>query len=999
MPDVPRLGSGIPLVARGRELVRLRAAVDRAAGGSAGALLVAGDAGVGKTRMVEETGRIATTGGAIVLSGRCVDVGEAGLPYLPFAEALGQVRGKGHDEVLAKPGLSMLLPDLALPGSPVGEPQRLATSIGKAPGLQVRREQDVGQLQLFDAVYVLLSELAADQLVVLVLEDLHWADGATRGLLYFLLSRLRSQRLLVLGTYRTDDLHRRHPLRPLLAELVRLPAVERLELPPFDKSDTRAFVTALSEGGADDDTIVRVAEQSEGNAFFAEELLAALSDSGRGIPASLVDVLLSRVERLSEVTQQLIRLASVAGRTVKHQTLRDVGDLDDIQLEDGLREAVQHHVLVASGGQDQYSFRHALLREAVYGDLLPGERVRMHAAYARHKLAHLEERGNAAALAYHSMESNALPTALMASVVASREATRLGAPGEALRHLEQALRLWDSVDSHARPTDTDELTLLRKASWAAGTSGDPERAIAYARSAVKVAKGQDDPEIRAETCRRLAQTLLTIDGGYDEARVVIEAAWAEVADLPASATRAWVLAVQARILRSDGQLDVAMARAEVAVEDGRVVGALGVQADALATLGITYESMGDVNKARELLVEARDLATRADAITVELRARFYLGLNLFEEGLLDEAVATFDEGVQRATSAGLSWSDFGLELRVLKVLTHYATGDWDVAQEAAEQPCGRVSNIVSGRLEATGLHVMVARGRFADAERLIANLRPHWPLELQIPLNCGTVGAQVARWRGKPEQAVERVTETLEWAAKVGGPWLTAGIKLGALGAAACADMAHKAQVKGDSAAVAAAVAEGDRFVEHARQTAHLGVPRTGVLGPEGRAWLARAEAESARLHGNNSPELWAAVVAAFDYGVVYEQAIARWHYAEALLGVDRREDAERELGAAHAVAQRLGAKPFAEAVTQLARRGRIGLAGVVVRDTVDLFTPREASVLRLVAKGQTNRQVGEELYISEKTVSVHLSRVMAKLGASRRAEAVAIAYDRGLLD
>jgi DNA-binding CsgD family transcriptional regulator len=982
-------------------MTRLRAAVDRAAGGSAGAVLIAGDAGIGKTRMVEEIGTIARAGGAIVLSGRCVDFGETGLPYLPFAEALAQVREYGREDSLARPGLSMLLPDLApaATGVPMAEPQRFVPSFGKLQGIQQRREQDVGQLQLFDAVYALLSGLAEDTTVVLVIEDLHWADSSTRGLLSFLLSRLRSQRMLVLCTYRTDDLHRRHPLRPLLAELVRLPAVERLELPPFGKADARVFVEALGEGGVDEEVVRRVADQSEGNAFFAEELLAALADPACGIPASLVDVLLARVERLSEPAQQVIRLASVAGRTVKHQTLREVGDLDDIQLEEALREAVQHHVFVTSGEQVHYSFRHALLREAVYGDLLPGERVRLHAAYARYLMEHQDERGNAAALAYHSLESNSLANALSASVAASKEATQLGAPGEALRHLEQALQLWDSVES--KPSGTNELTLLRKASWAAGTSGEPERAIAYARSAVKLADEQDDPLLAAEVRRRLAQTLMTIEGNEDEAADVIEAAWAKVADQPPSHIRAWVLAVQARILRWDHNLALSRERAEMAVKDAQAVGAVGAESDALATLAIVAEAGGGIEQSLELLKAARDRAAEADAITVELRARFYLAINRYEQGLLDEAVAAFDEGVERAKSTGLSWSDFGVELRVLQVLTLYAVGDWDAAEAAAEQPRGRVSSTVSARLAATALHVMVARGRLADAERLLVNLRTEWHRELQIALICGSAGSELASWRGKPELAVERISEVLDWTERVGGSWLMTGIRFGALAASACADVAHRARVKRDDKALRHAVAEGERFAEHARKTAHLGVPRNGVLGPEGRAWLARAEAELTRLHGQSDPEAWSAVVREFDYGAVYEQAQARWRHGEALLGADRREEAVTELRAAGKVAQRLGAKPLADALAQLARRGRISLSedGDDLRDVVDLFTPREQSVLKLVALGQTNRQVGAELFISEKTVSVHLSRIMAKLGATRRAEAVAIAYDRGLLD
>ncbi|NRN63459.1 Helix-turn-helix transcriptional regulator [Kibdelosporangium sp. 4NS15] len=992
------------MVARSREMDRLRAALGRSAGGTAGAVLIAGDAGIGKTRMVEEISTVATDEGAIVLSGRCVDFGETGLPYLPFAEALTQLRGLGRDDVLARPALGMLLPDLVLSGAhdQVLEPQRFvpnfAPTIGKVQGMPPRREQDIGQLQLFDAVHGLLSELAGDSTVVLVIEDLHWADSSTRGLLSFLLSRLRSQRLLVVCTYRTDDLHRRHPLRPLLAELVRLPAVERLELPPFDKAAARQFVEALAEGRVEDEMVRKVAEQSEGNAFFAEELLAAFAEDECGIPASLADVLLARVERLSEPAQQVIRLASVAGRTVKHSTLREVGAVDDIQLEESLREAVQHHIFVTGGEQVHYSFRHALMREAVYGDLLPGERVRLHAAYARYLKERQDERGNSAAFAYHSMESNALSDALAASVRAAKEATQLGAPGEALRHLEQALRLWDSVAEDERPAGTDELTLLRKASWAAGTSGDPERAIAYARSAVKLADKQSDLELKAEVRRRLAQTLMAIDGSEEEARAVIESAWAKAAELPPSHTRAWVLAVYARMLRAEGEMSLAREQAELAVKDARAVGATGAEADALTTLAIVRESDGEIEESQHLLLEAKDRAKEADAITVGLRARFYHGLNRYELGLFDEAAAALADGIELARETGLSWSDFGVELRVLQMLNQYASGDWDGADEPLEQPRGRVSSTISARLAACNLHIAVGRGRFAAAERLLTSLRSEWR-ELQIALISGTAGAELALWRGKPDVASHRVSEALDWVVRVVGSWPTVGIKLGALGTCAAADAAARAKVKGED--VAGIVAEGERFAQVARQTAELGTPRTGDLGPDGRFWLARAEAELTRSHGASDPARWAAAVEASDYGAVYDQAVARWRYAEALLGADRRDEAAVQLRLANKVAVKLGAKPLQDALVQLARRARLVLSedGTGPRDTVDLFTPREQSVLRLVAMGQTNRQVGEELYISEKTVSVHLSRIMAKLGASRRAEAVAMAYDRGLLD
>jgi DNA-binding CsgD family transcriptional regulator len=260
--------------------------------------------------------------------------------------------------------------------------------------------------------------------------------------------------------------------------------------------------------------------------------------------------------------------------------------------------------------------------------------------------------------------------------------------------------------------------------------------------------------------------------------------------------------------------------------------------------------------------------------------------------------------------------------------------------------------------------------------------------------------AELASWQGRPEEGAKLVREALEWAQRIGGQWVLVNIRLGALGASLYAELAERAARRKDEAERRAAVDEGARLVELARETAKYGLPRTGSLGPEGLAWLARAEAEESRLRGASDPVLWQRAVDAFGYGAVYEQALCRWRLGEALLGAERRDEATEVLRAADKVAERLEARPLRDALRKLARRGRIALTdGPAPREALDPFTPRERSVLRLVALGRTNRQVGDELFISEKTVSVHLSRIMAKLGATRRAEAVAIAYDRGLLE
>ncbi|MFB9596916.1 AAA family ATPase [Saccharothrix longispora] len=988
MPGVARLGSGIPLVARSREVARLRAALDDAARGTAGAVLLAGDAGVGKSRLVDELA--AAAGDALVLTGRCLGVGETGLPYLPFTEALGQVREAGLLDVAARPALAPLIPELALPAAHEG-----GRSVSGPPHPVGRRsEQDVGQLRLFDAVHGLLGDLAGERPVLLVLEDLHWADASTRHLLSFLLPRLSGQRLLVVATYRSDDLHRGHPLRPLLVELVRLPAVQRLDLTPLSAIDARSFVAALSDD-LPDDVVLEVAERSDGNPFFAEELIAFATSGAGHVPRTLAEVLPARVERLRPEAQRVVRIASVAGRSVRHELLRDVAAVDDVALDTALREAVQHHVLLVdrAGG---YAFRHALLREAVYGDLLPGERTRLHSAYADRTAAG-GGRGAAAALAHHSLESHDLPRALRASVEAAQEAQAAGAPAEALRHLERAQELWPAVPEADRPPGVSELVLLRRASWAAGTSGHPERAVAFARTGTTILDGAD-PETAAEMWRRFAQALQVLDGTEDEEFRAIEEAWRLVRDRPASPARARVLAVWAAALRHGREYARARERAGLAVADGRAAGAEAAVADALTTLGLLDEAAGEVSPAREHLTAAVACAMEAGAVSTELRARCFLGLHHYDLGEPAEAARVFDEGVARARATGLTWSSFGLELRIRQVLTKYCTGAWDDAATAAEPPGLRVSSTVSARLAAAGTHVAVGRGEFEQAERMIRELRADWHRDLQIALITGGTGAELALWRGQPELAVERVADAVQWS-RQGDEWFLAGIRLAALGVAGHADLAVRARRRRDRVAEEAAVRAGRELAGYARTTADLGSPRTGELGPEGRAWLARAAAEESRLTGPGDPVLWRRAADGFDFGSVFEQAVCRWRLAEALLAADLRDEAVTVLRQAGAVADRLGAAPLREALDLVARRARVALRDTGPRDRVDPFTPRERSVLELVARGRTNRQVGEELYISEKTVSVHLSRIMAKLGASRRAEAVANAFDRGLLD
>ena len=453
--------------------------LDRAEKGRPAVALVAGDAGVGKTRLLAELASRAEERGARVLVGGCMEGGNVGLPYVPFVDAFRDL-GAPSDEaelagelVGAVPNLGRLIPSLASE---------------RVPARAFNDEFD--QVELFSGVLSLLMRLSERAPLVLVIEDLHWADRSTRDLLDFLIRTLRSGRLALIVTYRSDELHRRHPLRPLLTELVRNTEIERIELRPFNKTELAEHLEALIGESVVGPALDRILARSEGNAFFAEQLVAAGAIRGDVVlPGTLVDVLHDRIEAIPEDARDILKVASVAGRRVSHSLLLAAAGRPEDELELGLREAIARQILVADPVTESYRFHHALLQEAVYADLLPGERGRLHATYAQL----LAETGPAAELAHHCLASHDLPGALNALVRAATEATDVSAPAEAFGHLTEAIELWEKVPDAASVAGVDRIDLLLKAATAAGDSGEFRRAVALAREAADtLEEGHDD---------------------------------------------------------------------------------------------------------------------------------------------------------------------------------------------------------------------------------------------------------------------------------------------------------------------------------------------------------------------------------------------------------------------------------------------------------------------------------------------------------------------------
>jgi DNA-binding CsgD family transcriptional regulator len=999
------------LIGREAELGRLLGLLDDAlfvAGGAGRAVgvLVSGDAGIGKSRLVSELSAIAAGRGVTVLCGQCAEIGDS-VPYLPFADAMRGVRlpsreaARLSEAVSRRLVLARLLPD----------------GLGGQPGETDR--SGLAREQMFGAMLGLLAELAEQAPVMLVLEDLHWADASTRDLVTFLSRMLHRERVALVLTYRTDDLHRRHPLRAVVAELQRLSAVTSVELSSLPAAAMAELLSSLQNGpapGPQSAAILnRIVERADGNPYYAEELLAAFSDAGP-LPSGLAALLLSRVERVSDAAQQVLRAAAVEGcradDDIVRALVRDSSGLADPEYDAAVRELVAHQLLVPDRADAEYqddsgyAFRHALLREAVYNDLMPGERTRLHARLAALLAARAPGApGVAAQLAHHSLASHDIPGALAASVQAGREAYHLGAPAEAHRHYDQALALWDRVADAGKLAGMTRGKLSRQSATAAAHAGDVPRAVQQLRRLRDALTGDsEDAEERSRTGERLAYFLLQIDSSDESAEAlrVARATVRETPQEPPTAYRARAMATYALALMVSEGYGVALDWAQRAQAVARQADALWVEADALVTIGLLASRAGEQDQAISKFTAAYEQAAKTDMFSVELRAANHLSRERLSRGELAEAARIAHIGVRRADDEGLRLAPYGLDLQHLHFQAHYADGQWDHVQELADGFTVHVTSQPEAVLSAMALFVDVARGNQAADDRRTW-LEPFWGDEFVAFVARGLY-AEHALWRGDTDLALAEARASIN---ADGWPSHTPGvIRPVAIALSALADRTALARARSEgAAAIEEELRLATELLEAAREGARYPSRPAVVLGPEARGWLARCEAEYQRVAGRNRAENWERALAEFGPGYVYETARTQWRLAEALAEAGRRDEAADAWEAAAATADKLGAAPLRAALDGLRRRARLDAGALDTaapedahRDgTATLLTGREREVLRLVTLGKSNREIAAELFIAPKTASVHVSNILGKLGAASRTEAAAIAHRAGL--
>ena len=495
------------------ELAVLSDAFGVVAAGTPGVVLVGAEAGGGKSRLAAEfTARVA--GRALVLSGGCVELSAAGLPYAPFAAALRElVRDRGAAEVAA-----------LLPGPGAGELAALRPEFGVPPS---GTDPETARARLFELLLALLEALADEQPVILIIEDVHWADRATGDLLSFLARNLRDAAVLLLVTFRSDDLHDDHPLRRLLAGLERMDGVTRLDLPRLSRGQVAIQVAGILGHQPAPSVVTAVYARGGGNPLFTEALLSPDGTVSADLPWTLRELLLAAVKDLPGQAQQLLRTAAVGGHRLGHALLAAVTGLDDDALTAGLRPAVAANVLLADA--DGYAFRHALIREAVLADLLPGERAQAHRRFAEtlQAVPSLSPDGTGAVqVARHWLGARDIERAMTAAWRAADSAGASFAYAEQLMMTEQVLALWDQVPDPARQTGTDHLGVLMIAADAARWAGEPQRGLALVEAALAELEGAGDPERRAPLLRRRAgfRRELLLPGQVDDLQAALRLA-------------------------------------------------------------------------------------------------------------------------------------------------------------------------------------------------------------------------------------------------------------------------------------------------------------------------------------------------------------------------------------------------------------------------------------------------------------------------------------------
>jgi DNA-binding CsgD family transcriptional regulator len=959
------------LVERRAELAALERALERAGEGDPTVTLVIGEAGIGKSRLLREAELHARAQRMAVLRGECLRLDGGELPFAPLAALLRDAPPERLEAALAELGpevraeLERAFPHLgaALPVGGGSAPDRFA------------------QARLFEAIVLLLGALGRGAPILVVLEDVHWIDRSTREFVRFLVRGVRRERVAVAISFRTGELGATDPVREMLAELQYHERVTLLELAPLDREGIAAQLEGILGSAPDAALAAELHERCGGNPLFAEELLSAHRDpGGEKLPARLADALRVRLRRVPEPARRLLPYAAAIGRPAPAALLGTASGTGEPELSAALRDAVDHHLLIHDRERDAFVFRHDVVREAVYSDLLPGERAPVHGAVA---LA-IGDGGPQAELAVHWRAAGERERALRSSIAAGLEAEDARAFAEALRHLRAALELWP-VDGDPG-VGVDRIELLGHLSDLARHTGEHAQAVAWCEQALAELRGPEHAERAALFFERLGRLRSYEDDGglaaYQQALRL----------LPDHdrAGRARLLGVEAFALWGLHRFEESRERAEASLELAQRAGAAGEAAYARTVLGLVVAYAGDpaagAEQLRTAIGELEGLGRPDDL----LHAHLYLAEAHRLLGDHRGALAVTGDGERHARRLGMEAS-FGRFFALNAAVDEFLLGRWDAVELRIAELDGTElepwNALTRGRVAG---ELALARGRLEDAARELRDaeaLCEGAPTEYVPAVYAGL--AELELWQGRPREARAIVEQGLQATRGTEEPLYVP--VLYAMGARVEAALAALGEHERATAAASRLADELDALVAD------------GSAPPSALAHAAVARAEAARAAGQDREPDWAAVADAWTaMGAPYPAAYAGWRRAEAALrGAGARAGAGA-LRTAHALASELGAELIRAELEALARRARVPLGdaapaegedGATAALTALGLTAREAEVLALVGEGLTNRQIAERLFISPKTAGLHVSNILGKLRVSNRTQAAEVAH------
>ncbi|MBS1907520.1 MAG: AAA family ATPase [Actinobacteria bacterium] len=940
---MPLATTSAAMVGRDAELAFLDDALRRAGEGEPASVLVGGEAGIGKSRLTTEFRR-RVADEATVLTGWCLDYGSTPAPFGPLPAILRGVLdelGDRADEA-AGPGRDAL--QLLLPERAVGPVDRAAI---RPEGLR-------------ETIANLLEVAAAIRPVVVVIEDLHWADAATLSMLSFLLRALAGRPVLFLLTCRIDEVRRGGEVRSFLAEAERARLLERISLGRLDPVDVRDLVQGL-RGPVDDAGLARLMERSEGVPFFIEELLCNVQGP---MPDTLRDVLLSRFDALGDDAKRVVRVASGSDGAIAHELLATLAGFGDERLDEAVREAMGAGIIAVADGES-YGFRHALLREAVHDDLLPGERARLHWAYADALTA---AGGAPSTLAFHWHRAHDYPRALAAAVSAMREAKNSYAFSTAARFGELALELWDQVPDAAEVAGIERIPLLAQLGSILRNGGDGERALAVVTLALdEIDPAVIHPSVHARLLRDKAMYLQNLgrSGSVDlflEALAVIESQPGQ------ERLRAALLGYLAGRYLIGARLEEAVATADEAYRMAEEIGFDNVMSVAANLRGCSRIHLGEVEAG---LADFRLSWEHAADHDAQLRYRVNYADSLNMLGRFREAVEVAEAGVTHSRTLGVERST-GAILSHNMVEPLLELGEIErVEAISARELTVRTLQVFRMYSTMSRIRALVWRGKTDEAVRVLREWRAIAEgvaaVERQVWYSLHEVEIHIALGLGDSVRAGAALRTVIE----------DPGQRLALLGRI---------------------LLEGGRVVADLRA--------------DGHGALAASTAELVRARWASLPvELqhphWAAVLAALldadadrlaaaipiadgeDVPAVF-RAVVRLERARVLVAEGDRAAAFDMAAEAAASAESLGHDRLRRRTAEFieaAGLNRGGARGTHAAESAEL-TVREQQVLDLISEGLSNRQIGERLFISGKTASVHVSAILRKLGVSTRTEA-----------